>query len=172
MDRLTYKIASEALKYDWKDNVALADLINRLGHYENTGLTPEQLLEIDKMYLEKCEEVNQLKEQLEVSREGDLISRKALLDRLNQSFQNINYHPDLGDPAEGMEQELFNEFLHDTIKLVKQQLVAYDVDKIVKQLESQIELKVTQYPIHGRYIKKNMAIEIVKAGGGNEKDII
>ena len=111
----------------------------RLAKYEDIGLTPEQLLETDKMYLEKCEEVNQLKEQLELSREGDLISRKALLDRLNQSFQNINYHPDLGDPAEGMEQELFNEFLHDTIKLVKQQPVAYDVDKVVGEIEEKLE---------------------------------
>lgn len=30
--------------------------------YEDIGPTPEQLLEIDKMYMEKCEEVNRLKE--------------------------------------------------------------------------------------------------------------
>lgn len=168
MDRLTYKIASEALEYDWKDNVALADLINRLGHYEDIGLAPEQLLEIENMYLEKCEEVNLLKKQLEVSQKGDLISRKTLLDRLVENFQNINYHPDFGDPAVGMEQELFNEFLYDMIKLVEEQPTSYDLDKVIKQLESQIELKVTQYPIHGRYIKKNMAIEIVKAGGVDE----
>lgn len=45
---------------------------------------------------------------------------------------------------------------------------AYDVDKVVRQLEGEIELKVTQYPLHGRYIKKSRAIEIVKAGGADE----
>lgn len=60
MDRLTYKIASEALEYDWKDNVPLADLINRLGSYEDIGLTPERMLEIDKLYTEKCREVAEL----------------------------------------------------------------------------------------------------------------
>ena len=53
-------------------------------------------------------------------------------------------------------------------RVIESQPTAYDVDKVIKQLESQIELKVTQYPIHGRYIKKNMAIEIVKAGGVDE----
>ena len=61
MDRLTYKIASEVLEYDWKDNVPLANLINRLGHYEDIGLAPEQLLEVDKLYAEKCREVAELK---------------------------------------------------------------------------------------------------------------
>lgn len=45
---------------------------------------------------------------------------------------------------------------------------SYDVDKVARQLEGEIELKVTQYPLHGRYIKKSRAIEIVKAGGTNE----
>lgn len=36
--------------------------LSRLAAYEDIGLTPEQILEIDKMYLEKCEEVNRLKE--------------------------------------------------------------------------------------------------------------
>lgn len=44
----------------------------------------------------------------------------------------------------------------------------YDVDKVVEQLESEIELKVTQYPLHGTYIKKSRVIEIVKKGGADE----
>jgi len=35
----------------------------RLAEYEDIGLTPEQLLEIDKMYLEKCREVAELGKQ-------------------------------------------------------------------------------------------------------------
>lgn len=33
--------------------------------YKKLGLTPEQIREIDKLYLEKCQEVNRLKKQLE-----------------------------------------------------------------------------------------------------------
>ena len=35
----------------------------RLAEYEDIGLTPEQLLEIDKMYSEKCREVAELRKQ-------------------------------------------------------------------------------------------------------------
>ena len=36
----------------------------RLASYEDIGLTPEQLREVDSLYQEKCEEVAKLKEQL------------------------------------------------------------------------------------------------------------
>lgn len=35
----------------------------KLRDYENTGLEPEQLYEMDRMYTKKCEELNRLKEQ-------------------------------------------------------------------------------------------------------------
>lgn len=41
--------------------VAMAD---KLEEYKNTGLTPEQIREVDKLYLEKCEEVNRLSDKL------------------------------------------------------------------------------------------------------------
>ncbi len=66
---------------------------------------------------------------------SDLISRKALIDNLSKKFINVNYHPDLGDPAIGMEQELFNEFLYGMIEEVENQPTAYDVEKAVNQLE-------------------------------------
>jgi hypothetical protein len=139
----------------------LQDISVKLKAYEDIGLTPEQLLEIDKMYYDKCEEVSELKKQLKVSREGELINRKALLDILNQSFQNINYHPDFGDPAVGMEQELFNEFLHDMIKLVEKQPTAYDVEKVVEQLEDYL---FDKYCVEG----DGKISEILKEGGANE----
>ena len=40
------------------------DAMVTLGRYEDTELTPEQILEMDKLYLEKCEEVNRLKDAL------------------------------------------------------------------------------------------------------------
>ena len=38
--------------------------IEKLAEYEDTDLTPEQIIEIDKMYAEKCREVAELKKQI------------------------------------------------------------------------------------------------------------
>lgn len=40
---------------------AMADLRERLKAYEDTGLSPEQLVEMDNLYAEKCREVAALK---------------------------------------------------------------------------------------------------------------
>jgi len=40
----------------------LIQITEKLAEYEDLGLTPQQLMEVDKLYLEKCEEVNKLKE--------------------------------------------------------------------------------------------------------------
>lgn len=39
----------------------IGQAFNRLAEYERTGLTPDQIREVDRLYLEKCREVNQLK---------------------------------------------------------------------------------------------------------------
>lgn len=43
----------------------LKQILSKLSAYENTDLVPKQFVELDKMYLEKCEEVNQLNAKLE-----------------------------------------------------------------------------------------------------------
>lgn len=40
---------------------AMADLREALKAYEDTGLSPEQIVEIDSLYAEKCREVAELK---------------------------------------------------------------------------------------------------------------
>ena len=40
---------------------AMADLREALKDYEDTGLSPEQIIEIDSLYAEKCQEVTELK---------------------------------------------------------------------------------------------------------------
>lgn len=40
---------------------AMADLREVLKAYEDTGLTPEQIIEMDRLYAEKCREVAMLK---------------------------------------------------------------------------------------------------------------
>lgn len=44
-------------------------IAQRLAAYENTDLTPDQIREMDKLYLEKCEEVNRLKAELAAERQ-------------------------------------------------------------------------------------------------------
>lgn len=41
---------------------AMADLRERLKEYEDIGLTPKQLMEVDKLYAEKCKELAELQE--------------------------------------------------------------------------------------------------------------
>lgn len=39
------------------------ECFNKLAAYEDTGLTPEQIMEINRMYTEKCQEVTELRNQ-------------------------------------------------------------------------------------------------------------
>jgi hypothetical protein len=41
------------------------EVCKMLARYEETGLTPYEIREVDRLYLEKCEEVNRLKDALE-----------------------------------------------------------------------------------------------------------
>lgn len=41
----------------------LDEIVNKLADYEDTGLTPDQIREMDEEYLRKCQEVNRLREQ-------------------------------------------------------------------------------------------------------------
>ena len=49
-------------------------------------------------------------------------------------------------------------------RYINAQPTAYDIDEVVEQLEDEIEFVAREYPLHGRYIKKSRAIEIVKGG--------
>lgn len=44
------------------ENCAVQECFTRLGEYEDTGLTPEQIREIDRLYAEKCREVAELRQ--------------------------------------------------------------------------------------------------------------
>lgn len=45
MERLTYKIAPEVVTYDAVDGSNFQEIINKLGAYESTGLTPEEIMD-------------------------------------------------------------------------------------------------------------------------------
>lgn len=63
----------------------------RLASYEDIGLTPEQLQEIDNLYREKCEEVAKLKEQLAaVQKESVTYDMQKIIGQLEE-LQKTNY---------------------------------------------------------------------------------
>lgn len=80
----------------------------------------------------------------------DLISRKALLDRFRY-----------GDK----ESESDKAWICAVRRMIKEQPTAFDKDKVIEELRSEIHLTVYDPMLAGRYIKKERAIEIVKKGG-------
>lgn len=70
MERLTQRMAGGILlrkELDIcvetpEDFYNLQHVLSIIADYEDLGVTPDQIQEIDKLYLEKCEEVNRLKE--------------------------------------------------------------------------------------------------------------
>ena len=79
MERLTktYKDGSHAAA----DNLPCGEnswnykkrLLESVGDYEDTGLTPEQIQEMDKLYAEKCKEVAELRSMLPPCKVGDTV---------------------------------------------------------------------------------------------------
>ena len=50
-------------------------IVKKLGQYEDTGLTPEQVVEMDRLYREKCEELARL-EGFALVAENDRLRRR------------------------------------------------------------------------------------------------
>jgi len=131
------------------------DICSNLARYEDLGVTPDQIQEIDKLYLEKCEEVNLLKKQLEVIHEGDLISRKKLEKDVRDYADKKCFHGEV---------ELANGILK-SMSVIKNQPTAYDVDKVVDQMYNS---GVCSGNKDSGFILLSKAEKIVKAGGENE----
>ena len=62
MHRLT-KERANGIKTGYWSQSNKEELVQKLAEYENTGLSPERIREMEKLYLEKCEEVNELMRQ-------------------------------------------------------------------------------------------------------------
>lgn len=62
-----------------------------------------------------------------------------------------------------------SEFARDIIdgaqRLIDSQPAAFDKEKVIEELRSEIHLTVYDPMISGRYIKKERAVEIVEKGG-------
>lgn len=63
MERLTKKLEHFG-GYSARLSKTIWQCIDRLGQYEDTGLTPEQIREIDQLYSEKCREVAEYQKKL------------------------------------------------------------------------------------------------------------
>lgn len=61
MERLTHERVN-GIKTGYWSSSKKQDLVDRLSEYEDTGLTPEQIRQIDDLYAEKCREVAELRE--------------------------------------------------------------------------------------------------------------
>lgn len=95
---------------------------------------------------------------------SDLISRSALIDALKVHFDS--YFREDGELLYS-DHICTSDDVVDLINLVENQPTAYNIDKIVEELElHSFELGTDTLPVH--YVRLNEAIEIVKAGGENE----
>lgn len=81
MERLTRKARYEA-GYKLNRGAQIWQVIDRLAEYEDLGVTPEQIREIDRLYAEKCGEVEELKTKYEKT-----FSELEELDDKNREYQ-------------------------------------------------------------------------------------
>ena len=95
----------------------------------------------------------------------DLISRKAVLDYLKEQNNNLLMEKQKNgvvstEACRGMESALiaFRSF-------ILAQPMAFDKEKVIKELKGQIELVSYNPMTAGRYIKKDRVIKIVEKGG-------
>ena len=89
---------------------------------------------------------------------SDLISRSELLKRfcINKDGHRI--------PERDCDNFEVTVSVKDIKTIIKEQPTAYDVDKVIKELElHSFELGTDTLPVH--YVRLNEAIEIVKQGG-------
>lgn len=87
MERLTERQTSCWVKtrsgVDYTNYSKDWDAISRLADYEDTGLAPDQIWDMDKLYREKCEEVNQLKAELADPQNTDALIANEVLEKLS-----------------------------------------------------------------------------------------
>ena len=108
---------------------------------------------------------------------SDLISRSELIKAFNNKNVQITFDlpveevlgedVDLDDFAM-LVQDAIQAYKKMVIDTIKNQPTAYDIDKVVEELElPSFELGTDTLPVH--YVRLNEAIEIVKQGGVSEE---
>jgi hypothetical protein len=91
---------------------------------------------------------------------SDLISKNETIDLLYQVFEKYSMATDKNSPLGGFGVELF--------KNIKAMPTIYSVDKVVEELEKAKTINVdVGFGTICKAIRKDVAIEIVKAGGNS-----
>ena len=98
---------------------------------------------------------------------SDLISRSEVLELLykifDEYYMSTDKNPSIISKSFGTE-----SFGIDVFKKIKKMPTAYNIDKVVEELElHSFELGTDTLPAH--YVRLNEAIEIVKQGGVSEE---
>ena len=84
MERLTRKRVNGIKTGYWSPSKK-QDLVDRLSEYEDTGLTPEQIRQIDDLYTEKCREEAELRER-DTAKEPAAVQRPEWQERMLHTF--------------------------------------------------------------------------------------
>lgn len=98
----------------------------------------------------------------------DLISRKVVMDYLQEQQANVIIEQNKNNPVTYDATKGMLGSADAFINFIIQVPTAYDVDKVVEQLESKIEITWSHDYLGGRKDAFNEAIEIVKGGGVDE----
>lgn len=93
---------------------------------------------------------------------SDLISRSALLEEIKRELER----------GRAIDPFFDGTLFHYTgIKaIIENQPTAYDVDKVIEELETKKKKSLRLFDGGSRYVGFEEAIEIVKGGGVNERD--
>ena len=84
MEKLTYERVN-GIKTGYWSSSKKQDLVDRLSEYEDTGLTPEQIRQIDDLYAEKCREVAELRKR-DTAKEPAAVKRPEGKERMLRTF--------------------------------------------------------------------------------------
>lgn len=146
--------------------------------------------EMQKITITEKEAIKLLNESYIVDYEGDTDRHRINLEKfLISTLEEIQQYREIGTVEECREarekqkpkkMRLLNEkdvikavdkhtnednTLDDDISCILEEVpTAYDVEAVSKALKNEMEFVVNEYPVYGRYIKKNRAIEILHSG--------
>lgn len=146
--------------------------------------------EMQKITMTEKEAIKLLNESYIVDYEGDTDRHRINLEKfLISTLEEIQQYREIGTVEECREavekqkpkkMRLLNEkdvikavdkhtnednTLDDDISCILEEVpTAYDVEAVSKELKNEMEFVVSEYPVYGKYIEKNRAIEILHSG--------
>ena len=132
-------------------------LLNESYIVDYEGDTDRQRINLEKFLISTLEEIHQYREigTVEECREAREKQKPKKMRLLNEKdvIRAVDKHTKEDNT------------LDDDISCILEEVpTAYDVEAVSKALKNEMEFVVNEYPVYGRYIKKNRAIEILHSG--------